>query len=248
MSHDERSEIFMNFNKSTNSFLICTDVASRGLDFMNIDWVIHYDINPDVKEYINRMGRTARLDKGGNSLMFVMNNENEIIDDFNKKINNNNNCINEILCSEILLKFLDNFNKNLKNKIEIKSLNFEDEIDENEKFRKEFFYVIAPIKKMIKDFIFENKENLILARKGFKSWVRAYGNNNKFYRNIFNVKKLNLTRISRSFGLYKESMKIKVNGNEMNVDYEFEKKNVKMDKKIFNKKIQKKIMFSEFEN
>jgi hypothetical protein len=34
----------------------------------------------------------------------------------------------------------------------------------------------------------------------------------------------------------------------MNVDYEFEKKNVKMDKKIFNKKIQKKIMFSEFEN
>ena len=43
-------------------------------------------------------------------------------------------------------------------------------------------------------------------------------------------------------------MKIKLNGNEMNVDYEFEKKNEKMDKKIFNKKIQKKIMFSEFEN
>ena len=34
----------------------------------------------------------------------------------------------------------------------------------------------------------------------------------------------------------------------MNVDYEFEKKNVKMDKKIFNKKIQIKIMLSEFEN
>ena len=196
MSHDECSENFMNFNKSTNSILICTDVASRGLNFMNIDWVIHYDFNSDVKEYINRMGRIARFDKGGNSLKFVMNNEKEIIDNFNKKINNNNNCINEILCSEILLKFMENFNKNLKNKIEIKSLNFEDEIDENEKFRKEFFYVIAPIKKMIKDFIFENKENLILARKGFKSWVRAYGNNNKFYRNIFNIKKLNLNRIS----------------------------------------------------
>ena len=194
MSHDECSENFMNFNKSTNSFLICTDVASRGFNFMNIDWVIHYDFNSDVKEYINRMGRIARLDKGGNSLKFVMNSEKEIIDNFNKKINNN--CINEILCSDILLKFMENFNKNLKNKIEIKSLNFEDEIDENEKFRKEFFYVIAPIKKMIKDFIFENKENLILARKGFKSWVRAYENNNKIYRNIFNIKKLNLNRIS----------------------------------------------------
>ena len=42
-------------------------------------------------------------------------------------------------------------------------------------------------------------------------------------------------------------MKIKLNENEMNVDYKFEK-NVKMDKKIFNKKIQIKIMLSEFEN
>ena len=42
-------------------------------------------------------------------------------------------------------------------------------------------------------------------------------------------------------------MKIKLNKNEMDVDYEFEK-NVKMDKKIFNKKIKKKIMLSEFEN
>ena len=91
---------------------------------------------------------------------------------------------------------MENFNKNLKNKIEIKRLNFEDEIDENEKFRKEFFYIIAPIKKMIKDIIFENKENLILALKGFESCVRTYVNNNKFYRNIFNVKELNLTRIS----------------------------------------------------
>ena len=65
MSYDESSEIFMNFNKLTNSFLI----------FMNINWVIHYDINPDVKEYINRMGRTSRLDKGENSLIFIMNNE-----------------------------------------------------------------------------------------------------------------------------------------------------------------------------
>ena len=42
-------------------------------------------------------------------------------------------------------------------------------------------------------------------------------------------------------------MKIKLNRNEMNVDYEFEKK-VKMDKKFFNKKIQIKIMLSEFKN
>ena len=76
----------MNFFKLTNSFLICNDVASSGLDFMNIDWVIHYDINSDVKEYINRMGRTSRLDKGGNSLMFVMNNEKEIIEILIKKL------------------------------------------------------------------------------------------------------------------------------------------------------------------
>ena len=51
---------------------MCTDVASRGLDFKGVTWVIHYDLSSQVKEYVNRVGRTARMASSGQSLCFIM--------------------------------------------------------------------------------------------------------------------------------------------------------------------------------
>ncbi|KAH8584281.1 Hca4p helicase DBP4 (helicase CA4) EIF4A-1-family RNA SFII helicase [Cryptosporidium sp. chipmunk genotype I] len=56
--------------------LFCTDIASRGLDFPKIDWVIQLDIPENVDTYIHRIGRTARYVSKGKSLLFVMDNEN----------------------------------------------------------------------------------------------------------------------------------------------------------------------------
>ena len=49
-----------------------------------------------------------------------------------------------------------------------------------------------------------------MARKAFKSKIRSYVTFLKFAKDVFNVKALNLTRMSRSFGLYKESLSMKV--------------------------------------
>ena len=78
MKHDERKIVFNEFNEDNTGILIATDVAARGLDFQNVNWVIHYDINPDIKEYINRIGRTARIDNTGNSILFLMQNERKL--------------------------------------------------------------------------------------------------------------------------------------------------------------------------
>ncbi len=52
-------------SKGNGSVLICTDVASRGLDIPKVAWVVQVDCPDDVDTYIHRVGRTGRYnDKG----------------------------------------------------------------------------------------------------------------------------------------------------------------------------------------
>jgi ATP-dependent RNA helicase DDX18/HAS1 len=56
--------------------LICTDVAARGLDIPAVDWIVQFDPPDDPRDYIHRVGRTARGANGkGKSLMFLQPNE-----------------------------------------------------------------------------------------------------------------------------------------------------------------------------
>lgn len=55
--------------------LFCTDLAARGIDFKNIEFVIHFDCPVDPSNFIHRSGRTARNGETGTSVLFVMENE-----------------------------------------------------------------------------------------------------------------------------------------------------------------------------
>jgi len=52
--------------------LLCTDVAARGLDIPKVDWIIQFDPPDDPRDYIHRVGRTARAGKSGKSLLFLL--------------------------------------------------------------------------------------------------------------------------------------------------------------------------------
>ena len=85
----KRSTTFYTFSQKRNSVvLFATDLASRGVDFPAIDWVIQLDPPEDISQYIHRVGRTARYKSDGNSVLFVSEKENNFIKELKiRKIN-----------------------------------------------------------------------------------------------------------------------------------------------------------------
>ena len=66
-----RQGVFYNFCNSKETVLFATDVASRGLDFPSVDWVVQADCPEDVATYIHRVGRTARYTAAGKGLLML---------------------------------------------------------------------------------------------------------------------------------------------------------------------------------
>ncbi|KAJ8679416.1 hypothetical protein QAD02_015203 [Eretmocerus hayati] len=71
MSQNKRIAALTKFKAKNRSILISTDVASRGLDIPHVDVVINFDIPTHSKDYIHRVGRTARAGRSGISVTFV---------------------------------------------------------------------------------------------------------------------------------------------------------------------------------
>jgi ATP-dependent RNA helicase DDX47/RRP3 len=71
LTQQKRLSSLHKFKSKSHSILIATDVASRGLDIPSVDCVINYDVPSNSKDYVHRVGRTARAGKSGKAITFV---------------------------------------------------------------------------------------------------------------------------------------------------------------------------------
>lgn len=70
-----REEALQNFKDANLRVLVATDVAARGIDVDNITLVINYNLPEDPRNYIHRIGRTARAGKNGMAISFAVEND-----------------------------------------------------------------------------------------------------------------------------------------------------------------------------
>jgi len=71
MSQKTRDRVMNKFRNGNVRFLVATDVAARGLDISNLDFIVNYDVAQNYDSHIHRIGRTARAGSSGFALTLV---------------------------------------------------------------------------------------------------------------------------------------------------------------------------------
>lgn len=115
MDMEMRTYALDNFRKKKRSILIVTDVAARGLDIPEVNFVIHYDYPSNSQIFVHRSGRTARAERAGHTLALVSYHELPYLVDLSyyvsKKLANQSNsvdCINYgTVPSETLIEYVN---------------------------------------------------------------------------------------------------------------------------------------------
>ena len=71
MHQSERTQILKSFKDGDVHFMVCSDVAARGIDVEQISHVFNYDVPNNAEEYVHRIGRTGRAGNTGTAIMLA---------------------------------------------------------------------------------------------------------------------------------------------------------------------------------
>lgn len=135
--------------------LFCTDVAARGLDVSDIDWVVQVDAPQDPSQFVHRVGRAARAGRRGSSLVFLTEKEEAYVDLLSNR--------------QVPLQMLPEEESCCRDVVINKALQDGDEEEEVEKGS-----LIEDILPRIKGLVLQDRDMLEKGTKAFTSYIRAY--------------------------------------------------------------------------
>ena len=84
LSQNKRSRTLDEFHNEEVNVLVCTDVAARGLDIKGVSDIYNYDLPKDAKDYIHRIGRTARAGNEGRAINILSSRDYESFENITK--------------------------------------------------------------------------------------------------------------------------------------------------------------------
>ena len=94
-AQNARQRALTNFKEQTTRVLVATDIAARGIDVDDLEYVINYEIPNIAETYVHRIGRTGRAGAEGTAFSFCDAEEKEFLKDIEKLISKNINIIED---------------------------------------------------------------------------------------------------------------------------------------------------------
>jgi ATP-dependent RNA helicase DDX31/DBP7 len=189
LAQNIRTATLKAFTESTEPcVMICTDVASRGLDLPNVDYVIEYDPPFSADDHLHRVGRTARAGKDGRALIFLMpGEEEEYVSILASGYRDGKKSLTANTAEDLLRKGFGGTGREWEDRATGWQLDVERWAQESPKY-------------------------LEMARRGYQSHIRAYATHVATERHIFNMQTLHLGHLAKAFALRDKPGSIKVPG------------------------------------
>ncbi|KAG0038687.1 ATP-dependent RNA helicase dbp7 [Podila clonocystis] len=172
LAQNLRTDTYFEFCKASSGVLFATDVAARGLDLPDVSHIIQYDPPSDLKDYVHRVGRTARLGRDGEAVLFLLPSEVKYLELLTAQGLPNQ----EVSVTSILMKLAPP-----------KST--------------EYQQPATDIQNSFERYNLHTPENMAIARGAFWAFVKSYATHPSAEKHIFHIKNLHLGHIAKSFAL-----------------------------------------------
>ncbi|KAF9577882.1 ATP-dependent RNA helicase dbp7 [Lunasporangiospora selenospora] len=167
-----RTDTYFEFCKSSHGVLFATDVAARGLDLPDVTHIIQYDPPSDLKDYVHRVGRTARLGREGEAMLFLLPSEVKYLE----LLTAQGLPTQEVSVTSILMKLAPPKSN-------------------------EYQQPATDIQNSFERYNLQTPENMALARGAYWAFVKSYATHPSSEKHIFHIKNLHLGHIAKSFAL-----------------------------------------------
>ncbi|PSK59434.1 ATP-dependent RNA helicase HAS1 [Elsinoe australis] len=191
-----RTSTLSAFSKSPDpSVLLCTDVASRGLDLPHIDLVLEYDPPFSRDEHLHRVGRTARAGRDGRAMIFLLPGCEEGYASVLRNSRREGLKVTSHAAEELMKKGFGPTSGVLDAK-----RHGEWEVNATE------WQLDA------ERWVLEESGRMEMARRAFQSHVRAYATHVAAERGMFDMKQLHLGHLAKAFALRERPGGMKVPG------------------------------------
>lgn len=173
MDQSKRKGEFSGFRAAKKGVLLCTDVAARGIDVPQADFVIQYNGPQSDEDYLHRVGRTGRAEQKGTALIFLTHEEQEYV--------------THLQDHKVFLK-----QRNPKEYVSQLCQLMEEPDEET---------AALALQKRFENAVARNKELYKMACFAYSSWSRFYSAYPQKLRHIFNFKGVNLGHYVTSFAI-----------------------------------------------